>query len=207
MPTANFELWTGYAAVALLVAFMPGPAVLFVIGQGVWRGPGAAMRATAAINLVNVTYIGLSGLGLAALLSLSPVAFTVLKLVGAAYLMFLGVQAFRSSFKPHEASLAAKPGRPFIDGLIVQGTNPKVFLFLTAILPAFLVRIQPMAPQLAVLAMIGLVTETMGLTFYGLLAGYIRRRANLPAIRKWLERVGGVLLMFVAVVAAFTGRA
>jgi threonine/homoserine/homoserine lactone efflux protein len=206
MPHANFEIWTGYAAIALLFAFMPGPAVLFVIGQGVWRGPGAAMRATAAINLVNVTYIALSGLGLAALLSLSPVAFTIIKLVGAAYLLFLGVQAIRSSFRPHAESLSAKPGRAFIDGLIVQGSNPKVFLFLTAILPAFLVKTQPLAPQLAVLALIGVVTETLGLTFYGLLAGYIRRRANLPAIRTWLERIGGVLLIVVAVIAALTGR-
>lgn len=206
MDRAAFELWAGYAAIGMLFAITPGPAVLFTVGQGVWRGPGAVIRAAAAINLVNITYLALSGVGLAALLSLSGAAFNVLKLGGAAYLVFLGVQAVRSSFRPHEESLSQKPGRPFIDGLIVQGTNPKVFLFLTAILPQFLIKDRPLTPQLAVLGAIGLVTESTGLLGYGLLAGLIRKRANLPAARAWLERIGGFILIGVAMLTALYRR-
>ena len=203
---AHFRLWAAYAGIASVFALIPGPAVLFVVSQGVWRGPAAAMRANAAINLVNMTYLALSGLGLAALLGLSQMAFTVIKLVGAVYLVWLGVKAIRSSLRPHDESLSARPGRPFIDGLVVQGSNPKVFLFLGAILPQFLTHTEPLVPQLIALGLIGLVTETTSLTGYGLLAGLVRRKANLPAARAWLERIGGVILIGIAIATALYRR-
>ncbi len=202
----HLQLWAAYAGIASIFALIPGPAVLFVVSQGVWRGPAAAMRANAAINLVNVTYLALSGLGLAALLQLSHTAFTVIKLVGAVYLVWLGIKAIRASFRPHDESLSARPGRPFIDALIVQGSNPKVFLFLGAILPQFLTRTEPLFPQLLALGLIGLVTETTSLTGYGLLAGLVRRKANLPAARAWLERISGSILICIAVVTALYRR-
>ena len=105
-----------------------------------------------------------------------------------------------------ENALSARPGRPFIDGLVVQGSNPKVFLFLGAILPQFLTRTEPLVPQLIALGLIGLVTETTSLTGYGLLAGLVRRKANLPAARAWLERIGGVILIGIAIATALYRR-
>ena len=203
---AHLPVWGAYAAFVTLLSLTPGPAVLFVVSQGVWRGPGAALRANVAINIVNSVSLALSGLGLAALVGLSQTAFTILKLVGAAYLVWLGIKAIRASFRPHDAAVDTRSGRPFVDGLIVQGSNPKVFLFLGAVLPQFLDRDAALAPQLLVLWVISLVVEFTVLAGYGLLAGVIRQRANLPAVRAWLERAGGGILIGIGLLTALYRR-
>lgn len=201
------EIWAAYAVVGTLMSLTPGPAVMFVVGQGVWRGPGAALKANLGINTVNTGNFILSGLGLTALLSVSHTAFSILKWVGAAYLVWLGIKAIRGSFRPHDEVLAAKPGRPYLDALIVQASNPKAFLFIGAVLPQFILKTEPIAPQLAALWVISLITEFTVLGGYGLLAGYIRKRADLPAFRAWLERAGGGILICIGLATALYRRA
>jgi homoserine/homoserine lactone efflux protein len=206
-PTELVQVWIAYAGVALLMSLTPGPAVLFVVGQGVWRGPFAALKANAAINLVNTVNIGLAGLGLAAIFSLSQAVFTTLKLIGAVYLIWLGVRAIRGSFRSDAALEEAGPGRPFVDGLIVQASNPKAFLFVGAILPQFILPAHPIAPQILVIWALSLITEFGVLGGYGLLAGFVRRSANLPSMRAWLERGGGGILIVVGIMTALYRKA
>lgn len=208
MPTPElWTVWASYAAVATLMSLTPGPAVMFVVGQGVWRGPLAALKANAAINAVNTVNIGLSALGLVALLNLSQAAFTTLKLIGAAYLVWLGVRALAGSFRAAGPAAVPNPGRPFIDGLIVQASNPKAFLFVGAILPQFIMEDRPIAIQFLAIWLISLVTEFSVLGGYGVLAGLIRRKADMPAVKAWLERVGGGLLIAVGLVTALYRKA
>jgi homoserine/homoserine lactone efflux protein len=202
----NFELLAAYAAVTLALCATPGPAVLFVVGQGVWRGPGAALRANAAINIVNTVNIGLVGLGLAAIVNLSHGVFLTLKFIGAAYLVWLGIKAIRSSFRPERVAETDRDGRPFLDGVIVQASNPKAYLFMGAIVPQFIDPAAAVAPQLAAMAVINLVIEFAVLGVYGLVAGSIRRSARRPVVRHWLERAGGGMLIAVGAVTALYRR-
>lgn len=204
----SFETWAAYLVVETLLCLTPGPAVLFVVGQALWRGPSAAMRATMAVNAVNLLYFALSALGLAAVLAASHTAFLVMKWAGAAYLVFLGLKAIRESFRTSGDGQAAVPaGRPFVDGAIVQLSNPKAVLFFVAILPQFIDPLRPAAPQMAILAATMVAVETIVLTGYSLAAGTLRARLQGRRMRAWLDRAGGFSLLGVAAMTAAIRRA
>jgi homoserine/homoserine lactone efflux protein len=201
----SLQVWLAYLAVSLPLCLSPGPAVLFTIGQALWRGPQAGIRAVAGIEVANIAYFILSAVGLVALLALSRTAFDILKLVGAAYLIWLGVRAFWGSFKPGELS-PKMSARPFLDGLIIQIANPKAVLFFVAILPQFVDKAHPVPRQIGVLSATGITLEAIVLTGYSLAAGLLRRSADLSRVRVGLDRIGGVMLICVGLATALYRR-
>ncbi len=201
----SLQVWLAYVAVSIPLCLTPGPAVLFTISQALWRGPLAGIKAAGGIEVANISYFILSAVGLVAILALSRVAFDVLKLIGAAYLIWLGIRAFWGSFKPGEFS-AKTSARPFLDGLIVQIANPKAMLFFGAILPQFIDKTQPVPRQIGVLSVTGITIEAITLTGYSLAAGWLRRSADLSRVRMWLDRIGGVMLICVGLATALYRR-
>ena len=199
------QVWLAYVAVSIPLCLTPGPAELFTVSQALWRGPQAGIKVAAGIEVANIAYFILSAVGLVAILALSRTAFDVLKLVGAAYLVWLGVRAFWGSFKLGAFSL--KPStRPFLDGLIVQIANPKAMLFFGAILPQFVDKTHSVPRQIGVLSVTGITVEAIALTGYSLAAGWLRRSADLARVRMWLDRIGGVMLVCVGVATALYRR-
>ena len=201
------EVLRAYALVTLVLCLTPGPAVLFVLGQALWRGPRAGIAAGLGIEAGNVAWSLLAALGLTALLALSPITFSVMKWIGAAYLVWLGVQAWRSSFR--DGAMTWRESRhAFVDALWVQMSNPKAAFYVTAILPQFVDRARPVPPQIATLAVVGMVIEAFTLGGYCLAAGYLGRHlAALPRFRIWLDRASGALLIGVGLAAALYRRA
>ena len=146
------------AAVALLV-LSPGPTMLMCVTNALNHGPRAALTSASGSVTAALAVMLLSVLGLGALLAASEVAFTVLKTIGAAYLVWLGIKTFRSTSVPMAARSddpSAEPGRRqsfYLQGLMVGGSNPKAILFFAALFPQFLNPAAPLWPQLLVLSL------------------------------------------------------
>ena len=142
-----------YLATWTLVALSPGPAVLFSMSQAARHGMRGAAAGTAGILLGHVIVFGAVAFGLAALLASYSGAVTTIRIVGALYLMYLGAKMLFS--KPRDAqTIAAAPAPPAHGGLVLQGlvvqlTNPKLLLFVLALLPQFISPDYPLPLQLA----------------------------------------------------------
>ncbi|WP_369393334.1 LysE family translocator [Streptomyces sp. CG1] len=204
-----------FAAMSLLVIVIPGPSVLFVIGRALAHGRRTAL-ATVLGNLIG-SYLLVTAVawGLGILVETSAAVFTGVKLAGAAYLVYLGVQAFRHRKEMCAADMEAPAGerrgdlRTVLDGVFVGFTNPKGLIFFAAVLPQFVNHSAGRVPlQMMVLGLvpvaIGMITDTL----WGLGAS---------AARSWFARsdrrlsmvggAGGFAMIGLGVTVAATGRA
>ncbi|MBE8520067.1 LysE family translocator [Amycolatopsis sp. NPDC024027] len=172
----------------LLLAFLvttaiamvtPGPDMLFILGCGMRGGPKAGLLATAGVATSEAIHVAVAAAGLAALFAAVPVAFTVVRVAGAGYLIYLGVQAIRNR-KP---LVERKSDRAYLSGLLTNLLNPKMVTFTIAFLPQF---IDPAKGhvwlQFAVLGAIMIVFEFLVDGTVGVLAGrvggWVRRKKN-----------------------------
>jgi threonine/homoserine/homoserine lactone efflux protein len=127
-----------FAAASLILALVPGPAVIYLMTQTLSRGRKAGLASVTGIALGNLLNAAAASIGLAALLAASCTAFFLIKMAGALYLIFLGIKALRS--KPQvSASAVMQPRRRelFLDAVLVAFLNPKTALFFAALLPQF----------------------------------------------------------------------
>ncbi len=154
------------AAVALLI-LSPGPTMLMCVTNAINHGPRRAMTAVAGSVTAVLGVMILSALGLGALLAASDTAFTIAKVVGAAYLIWLGIKTFRSAASPLQLSCESQTqGRRsfYLQGFLVGASNPKALLFFAAFFPQFLNPAAPTLPQFAVLALTFVAFEFAVLT-------------------------------------------
>lgn len=143
MSSGNFvvfimNVW-GFISAAVLLTLMPGPDILFVITQSITRGRKAGMVFAAGLCTGLIAHVAAVSLGVSVLLMSSPLAFTILKFAGAAYLLYLGVKAFLARHQNH-FSLAtdnAVSGKLYRKGILMNILNPKVILFFLAFFPQF----------------------------------------------------------------------
>ncbi|MFF4983882.1 LysE family translocator [Streptomyces sp. NPDC001046] len=180
---------------SLVVIAIPGPSVLFVVGRALAHGRRTAL-ATVAGNLLGSYVLVLAvALGLGTLVQSSTTVFTVVKLAGAAYLVHLGVQAFRHRGRLR-ADVAAGAGerrgdlRTVLDGLVVGATNPKGLVFFAAVLPQFVDHAAGHVP--AQMMVLGLIPAGIGLicdTAWGL--GASAARTWLAGSDRRLSAIGG----------------
>ena len=201
----------GFTLAALVIIVIPGPGVLFVVGRALSHGRRTAVATAAGHAVGNYLVAACVAIGLGSLLERSEQVFTVVRLVGALYLIFIGVQAIR-----HRHSLAAvltgPPGasdglRALRDGVIVGVTNPKTFILFGAILPQFVNREGGNVPvQMLLLASIsvclGLICDsTWGLAASGVRAWFARS----PRRYALVGGAGGLAMIGVGLTVAFTG--
>jgi threonine/homoserine/homoserine lactone efflux protein len=194
----------------VLVA-IPGPSVLFIVGRALAHGRRAALTSVAG-NTTGVVLIVLAvALGVGAVAAASAAVFSVLKLVGAAYLIYLGVQTWR-----HRGDLAVALGRPgpppgqrvFWQGVAVGATNPKVLVLFVALLPQFT---DPGAgrPEMQILVL-GLVFTVLAAcldSVWGLAAGAARDWfATSPTRLRRVGGAGGLMMIGLGATLALTGR-
>jgi homoserine/homoserine lactone efflux protein len=143
-----------YVAAVLLLTVTPGPTMLMTLTNSVNHGPWRALTSLSGALLANFVIMALSALGLGALLAASEVAFTTLKLVGAAYLIWLGVRTFRSGGSALNLGngQGARGHSLFMQGVLVAASNPKSLLFFTAFFPQFIDPSAPFMPQFLLLS-------------------------------------------------------
>jgi homoserine/homoserine lactone efflux protein len=193
-------LWA-FVVLEVVLCLIPGPAVLLTTSFALRRGKRAGLAAAAGILTGNTAYFVLSGLGVVALLTASYQVFTVVKYAGAAYLAFLGLRALLARHAPgNEGAVAERgsSGRAYASGVVTQLANPKAIVFFAAVLPQFIDPHVPLAPQLAVLTLAGIVVELSVLSLYTFAADALRRSSAAARASLWIERGGGVALLWIA---------
>ena len=209
MPSAATLLTFALAGIVLVV--IPGPSVLFIVGRALAHGRRAALLSVAG-NTTGASIVVLTvALGYGAVAARSVEVFTVLKLAGAAYLVYLGVQTFR-----HRGDLVAAlagpaapaQGRLYWQGVVVGVTNPKVLIFFAAVLPQFVdMHAGDATLQMLVLGLLfALIAATLDST-WGLLAGAVRAWfATSPARLRFVGGTGGLMMIGLGVGLAASGR-
>jgi threonine/homoserine/homoserine lactone efflux protein len=206
MTLTNYLLYL--AAVALLV-LSPGPTMLTCITTAVNHGPRKAMASASGSVSAVLGVMLLSALGLGALLAASEVAFTVAKVAGAAYLVWLGIKTFRNhaaavQVKPEETDLARRSF--FIRGFLVGASNPKALLFFAAFFPQFLNPAAAFAPQFAILALTFVAFELSVLTLCSLGVSRIAPLLRSSHAVRWVNRVSGGLFTLMGGLLLLTRR-
>ena len=179
----NLDQLLGFTVASLVLIVVPGPGVLFVVGRALAHGRGTAFVTAAGHCAGNYVVAACVSVGLGALLQRSETAFTVVKIAGAAYLVFLGVQAVRHRRSLAEAmapGAASSSWRALRDGIVVGVTNPKSFILFGAILPQFVSReAGHVTAQMLLLALVSVGLGLISDMAWGLAAS---------GVRGWLAR-------------------
>lgn len=204
----SFEHWLAFCAASAVLLAIPGPTVLLVISYALGHGRKVAFATVAGVTLGDFTAMTASMSGLGALLATSATIFTILKWIGAAYLVYLGVKLWRAPVAEGDtakdtAELSRqKPGRIFAHSYLVTALNPKSLIFFVAFLPQFLDAHGPVAMQLAIFEITFLVLATANASLYALLAAMARRQIRKPLVQRVVNRAGGSLMIGAGVLAA-----
>ncbi len=201
-----------FALVSFIIIVVPGPSVLFVISRGITLGRRAAITTVLGNETGLLVQVVAVAFGLGAIVERSIAAFTILKFAGAAYLIFLGVQALRHRGALRaalHADLAAKSDkRIFGDGFIVGVSNPKSVILFAAILPQFVTRSHgQVTGQLLVLGLTSVVIALVSDSLWGLLSGTARAwLGRSPRRLAVMGGTGGLVMVGLGVRLALTGR-
>lgn len=202
------DLLLPYLAVIAVLTVTPGPDMLLVLRNGIRDGSAAAWATGLGCCAGIAVHATLAVLGLSAILAASSEAFTVVKVAGAAYLVFLGVQAIRSSFEQRRslAPGAERTGSAFRQGLVSNLLNPKIALLFLTLLPQFVGSGEPRVATTAALAAIFLAIAVLWWRAFSLAIGPLGRFLSRPAVVAWFDRGTGALLVALGVRVALERR-
>jgi threonine/homoserine/homoserine lactone efflux protein len=202
----------GFTLTCLIVIAIPGPSVLFVVGRALAHGRRTALASVVG-NVVGVQVVAISvALGVGALVQQSAAAFTVIKFLGAGYLAWLGIQAFRHRRSLGEAlDLAVEPRgdrRAASEGFLVGVTNPKAYILFAAVLPQFANQAAGHVPlQLLLLSLVSLPIGLICDSAWGLAASGVRTWfARSPQRLALVGGLGGLAMIGLGLTLAFTGH-
>ena len=206
MPTSS--QWLAFLIASILFIQVPGPSLLFTIGRALTVGRRDALLSVVGNGLGLVVQVGLVALGLGAVVSASAAAYTVLKLAGAAYVVWLGVSAIRHRADARVA--LERPGREpatrghaVRTGVVVGVTNPKTIVFFAAFLPQFTSDSGPATLQLAVLGVVFAILAVCSDSLWALGAGKARDWfAGEPRRLDTLGATGGGMMIALGVTLA-----
>ena len=202
--------WWLFAATSLILIATPGQDMILVMSRSVAQGAAAGVATAAGVSVGLVGHTALATLGLGAILSASEWLFIALKLVGAAYLVYLAIGLLRTRRGDLALGNTAgrSPARLFMDGALSNLSNPKIAIFYFAFLPQFVAAgtehptLQLLALGLSFAALTFVVKAPVGL-FAGALSGWLRRR---PSVLVWLYRSNGAVLLGLGVRLALERR-
>ena len=199
-----------FVIAALVLLLTPGPAVLYIVTRSIDQGRRAGLVSVLGVHVGTLAHIFAAAAGLSALLAASATAFSVVKYLGAAYLIYIGVRRLldRSSMT------AAAPGEPrrlrraFLDGVVVNVLNPKTGLFFLAFLPQFVtVSRGQVGAQIVclgvVFVLLGAVTDSLYALTAGSAARWLRGKPRFLASERWIS---GSLYIGLGLVAAMSSN-
>src|SRR5436309_4435676 len=182
-----------FVATALTLLLIPGPAVMYVVGQTIGGGRRAGVASVLGIHMGTLVHVTAAAVGISSLLVASATAFSIVKYAGAAYLIVLGI---RRLFGKDAAGRGGARGpsdlsRHYRQGVVVNVLNPKTALFFLALLPQFIDPRAPVAPQVVALGLtfvgLGLVTDSTWALVAGATAERVRRSDRFPRIERWIS--------------------
>lgn len=194
------------ATVLIFFAHPPGPSQLLFIGGALRHGTRRALPIMAGDLSANAIQIVIAGFGLASLIALSATAFTAIKYLGVAYLVWMGIRMIRDALRPANNAPTPSRGALFRRGFVTSAANPYAVVFFAALFPQFISLGSAVAPQVALLGLTYLLIDGAILLIMGLFA--TRLAATLgSAFGKWLGVISGVALVGAAFAIATRGEA
>jgi threonine/homoserine/homoserine lactone efflux protein len=201
--------WLAFAAASGILLAIPGPTVLLVISYALGHGRRPAAAIVAGVALGDATAMTASMVGLGALLAASANLFMVLRWIGGAYLVYLGVKLWRAPVGTPAADdpPPVRPQRMFWHAYAVTALNPKSIIFFVAFVPQFLVASQPFWPQVVVLEGTFVTLAMLNSALYSLLASAARQKLRAPRVQRAVNRSGGSILVGAGLFAAVWRRA
>lgn len=202
------DILAAYVVATLVVLAIPGPTILLVVSYAVSRGQSALLPSVVGVALGDTTAAAVSLLGLGAILAASATLFMVLKWIGAAYLVYLGVKMWRAGATAlHVDAPPENDGRRILlHCWLVTALNPKGIVFFIAFLPQFVSATAPLAPQLLLLGAIFVVLAIVNALVYALLASKVRDRFRRPSTLGTAQRIGGSVLIAAGLATAAVQR-
>lgn len=203
-----FDLWLAFAAASTALLLIPGPTVLLVLSYALSKGRSVAVASAAGVALGDFVAMTASLLGLGALVLASATAFTMLKWVGAVYLIWLGIKLIRSA--PTEGLTPPRDvtaNGVFGHAAAVTALNPKSIAFFIAFVPQFIQPQAPLLPQFAILITTFVTLAALNALAYALLADRLRRIIGKPSVLAWITRAGGATLIGMGLLTATLRRA
>lgn len=206
----SWTMWLAFLAAALVIAVSPGPGAVLSMLTGLRYGYGAALRAIAGLQIALLLQLGVVALGLGAVLATSETAFAVVKFAGAAYLIWLGVQKWRSPPEPiggdGEGQRVQSRRQLYAQGILVNLTNPKAIVFIAALVPQFIVPDRPQWPQFAIIGATMVAVNMMVMSCYALLATRFRPLLRNPRLLRLQNRIFGGLFVGAGAMLAASSR-
>jgi RhtB (resistance to homoserine/threonine) family protein len=198
----DFTTWLLFSAVALLAIMSPGPAILLAISNSLTHGT-RSVYLSALGNEIGIMIVSLSTvLGLGVILQTSTTLFLMIKVIGAAYLIYLGVRQWRSKTNLFDRqNTEAKKARTnksfFLEGLLIAVTNPKAILFFTALFPQFININAAVLPQFLMMTLTFMALSFLVLVTYGKIAFKAKRWFSTSKRVKWFNRTMGSLFVLI----------
>lgn len=194
------EIWTMYVVTVLAMMSTPGPSHLLMLSNSMAHGFKRSLATVAGDLTANLLQMLAAGLGLAALLTVYANALAVIKWLGVAYLIFLGLRLIRNAGTRNADSQETVPAsvrKLWLQGFITSATNPKAIVFFAALFPQFISANGPFWPQFIILSISYIVIDGLFLSAYGLGASWIANRFT-GSTRTTIEKAGGGLMLGAA---------
>ena len=200
-------VWLGFLVAAILIAVSPGPGAAASMSAGLRFGYTSALRVIGGLQSALAIQLGIVAIGLGALLTTSALAFDIVRFVGAGYLVWLGIQKWRAPIDPiEEENDQTPPQGLFMEGLLVNLTNPKAIVFMAALTPQFIDPARPQWPQFLIILLTMCGVDTVVMSGYALLAARLRRWLHdARSIRRQNRFFGGIFVS-AGTLLAFSGK-
>ena len=204
----TLELWLAFVAATTVFLLIPGPTLLLVIGYALSYGRKPALSAVLGVALGDLVAMTVSLAGLGAVLAASAGLFTLLKWMGAAYLIYLGLKQWRRRLQAMDAiePVPASNRILIFNAFVVTALNPKSIMFFIAFLPHFIDPAQPALPQMLILGATFWVLAILTASVYAFMSGTLGMTFRSPRFRRNVDRLGGSVLIGAGVLTAAMQR-
>ncbi len=193
-----------------VVVLSPGPAAIAVTAEAASNGFKRSTWVILGIAIANIFFFVLSATGIAALILASHTLFSVIKWIGVAYLLYLGLSAIFGKSGPLTINPSTKETgnvhKVFLKGFVLELSNPKALIYFSALLPQFINVSEPLAPQLLILSAITLFLDLFCYSLYGYLGFKSTNTGLKPSIVKIINRSAGSMLIFAGLKMATVER-
>ena len=205
------HLLAAFVAATIVLLAVPGPTIIMVVSQALAHGHRIAFASVLGVGLGDLAAASLSLLGVGTVLAASATAFTAIKWLGAAYLIWIGIRMWRAPVTPLavDAVTTSVSDHSFPisrDAFLVTLFNPKGIVFFIAFVPQFITPEQPFVPQATVLVVTFVVLGMVNAAAYAMLASSARRWIKRPSVLRAATRIGGTFLVSAGVASLFIRR-
>jgi threonine/homoserine/homoserine lactone efflux protein len=194
------EKLVAFAFMSAAASIVPGPSMLFVMGQSIWRSGRSGAAALAGVQFGYIWWWVLAALGLGTLAATFPIGFRALALAGALYLAWLGLNALWNAGNSEGVMRTRKPSsHAFRDGVFVAMSNPKSLIYIVALLPPFVDSRSSVVPQLVLLAVVAMSIDVVLGAAYIFAGNGVARAIAERSTRIWVNRAVGAIFIAIAI--------